>query len=106
MIRASFAGATVAKANHTVVMEGNHYFPPDSLNTQYFEPTGYHSLCPWKGIATYYSVIVGDQRYKNAAWTYRHPSPWARRIKDHVAFWPGVLIEVDDGAGPDGEDRR
>jgi uncharacterized protein (DUF427 family) len=69
----------------------------------HFERTGSHSLCPWKAIASYYSVTVGDQRYKNAAGTYRHPSPLARRIKDHVAFWPFVAVEVDDPEGVDAE---
>ena len=96
MIRAQLDGVTLAEAEHTVVVEGNHYFPPESLNMQHFERSRTRSLCPWKGVASYYSVIVGDQRYKNGAWTYRHPSPLARRIKDHVAFWPFVTVEVDD----------
>jgi uncharacterized protein (DUF427 family) len=96
MIRALLAGVTLAETDRTVMVEGNHYFPPASVSIGHLEPTRSHSLCPWKGIASYYSVIVGDQRYKNGAWTYRHPSPLARRIKNHVAFWPPVVVEVDE----------
>ena len=106
MIRALLAGVTLAETDHTVMVEGNHYFPPDSLNTGHFEPTRSRSLCPWKGIASYYSVIAGDQRHKNAAWTYRHPSPLARRIKNHVAFWPPVIIQVDDPEAPGEEEQK
>jgi uncharacterized protein (DUF427 family) len=106
MIRARFDGVTVAEADHTVMLEGNHYIPPDSLSVEHLERTGHHTLCPWKGIVSYYSVVVGDQRYENAAWTYRHPILWARRIKSHVAFGPAVEIEVDSQAEiPDGGRR-
>jgi uncharacterized protein (DUF427 family) len=106
MIRACLTRVILAEFEHTVMMEGNHYFPPDSLNVVYFEPTRSHSLRPWKGIATYYNVTMGDQRYHNAAWTYGHPSPPARRIKNDVAFWPWVLIEVDDREAAGEEERR
>jgi uncharacterized protein (DUF427 family) len=106
MIRACLAGVTLAESEHAVMVEGNHYFPPDSLNMAHLERTRSHSLCPWKGIASYYTVTVGDQQYKNAAWTYRHPSPLARRIKNHVAFWPFVAIEVDDTEAVDRQQHR
>jgi uncharacterized protein (DUF427 family) len=104
MIRARVDGVTLA-SDHTELVEGNHYFPPDRLNVAHFERTRSNSLCLWKGIASYYSVTVGDQHHKNAAWTYRHPSPLARRIKNHVAFWPFVDIEVDEPDTPDGKER-
>ncbi|MGH9301120.1 MAG: DUF427 domain-containing protein [Acidimicrobiales bacterium] len=95
MIRASFAGTTVAEADHTVIVEGNHYFPPESVRQEYLTKTRSHSLCPWKGIAGYYTINVDGDEFPNAAWTYAHPSPLARKIKNHVAFWAGVEIEDD-----------
>lgn len=106
MIRACLDGVTLAEADHTVVVEGNHYFPPESLNMDHFERSRAHSLCLWKGVASYYSVTVGDQRYTNAAWSYRRPGRLARRIKDHVAFWPFVGIEVDDREAADKPELR
>ncbi len=101
MIRAVIASTTVAESDHTVIVEGNHYFPPDTIRTELFAETRSHSLCPWKGIASYYTLTVPEAELANAAWTYRHPTPLARRIKNHVAFGPGVRIETDHTA-----DRR
>ncbi len=90
--QAVFNGRVIAESSDTVVVEGNVYFPPDALDDQYFTPTKAKTLCPWKGIASYYSLDVEGEHAKNAAWTYRHPSPLARRIKRFVAFWPGVEV--------------
>jgi uncharacterized protein (DUF427 family) len=93
MPRAIWNGAVLAESDDTVVVEGNHYFPRESINAKYFERSNAHSLCPWKGIASYYHVEVDGQPNRNAAWYYPHPSPLARKIKNRVAFWHGVRIE-------------
>lgn len=95
MWRALWNGTVIAEADHTVVVEGNHYFPPEALHRQYFTESRARSLCFWKGLARYYTVTVGGQNNPNAAWYYPHPSPLARRIRNHVAFWHGVRIEGD-----------
>ncbi|MBZ9638305.1 DUF427 domain-containing protein, partial [Streptomyces sp. PSKA30] len=93
MMRAVWNGTVLAEAEQTIVVEGNHYFPPESLNREYFTESRARSLCFWKGLARYYTVTVGGQTNVNAAWYYPHPSPLARKIKDHVAFWNGVVVE-------------
>lgn len=93
MIRAIWNETVLAEAERTRRVEGNHYFPPESVRQEHFEPSKSWTLCPWKGVARYYTVRLGDEVYPDAAWYYPHPSPLARRIKNHVAFWPGVRIE-------------
>lgn len=95
MIEAIFNGMVVARSADTVLVEGNHYFPPDSVEQGFLVRSRAKSLCPWKGLARYYTVEVDGVRARNAAWTYRHPSPLARRIKNHVAFWGGVQVIVE-----------
>ncbi|ARP71040.1 nucleotidyltransferase domain-containing protein [Streptomyces pluripotens] len=94
MMRAVWNGSVLAQSEHTVVVEGHHYFPPESLNGEYFAESRMRSLCFWKGLARYRTVVVDGQVNPNAAWYYPHPSPFARRIKNHVAFWRGVRVEV------------
>jgi uncharacterized protein (DUF427 family) len=85
------------KSEATIVLEGNHYFPPESIDRRYFNPSSHRTVCPWKGRASYYAVEVGGERNDAAAWYYPDPSPAAARIKDHVAFWHGVrVIEAPD----------
>ncbi|MBF6414926.1 DUF427 domain-containing protein [Nocardia cyriacigeorgica] len=97
MIRAVWNGTVVAEAPRTVRVEGNHYFPPSSLNREYFIDSPTTSLCIWKGLARYYTLSVDGAVNPDAAWYYPKPSPLARRIKNHVAFWHGVRIEADAG---------
>ncbi|CMJ56963.1 DUF427 domain-containing protein [Mycobacterium tuberculosis] len=96
MIRAVWNGTVLAEAPRTVRVEGNHYFPPESLHREHLIESPTTSICPWKGLAHYYNVVV-DGPYgpvnPDAAWYYRRPSPLARRIKNHVAFWHGVTVE-------------
>lgn len=92
MIEAIFNGQVIGASDHTVVVEGNHYFPPDAVEQRFLRRSWMKSLCPWKGIASYYTVEVDGVRDANAAWTYRHPSPLARRIKNHIAFWGNVEV--------------
>lgn len=96
MIRAVWNGAVLAEAPETVRLEGNHYFPVDSLRREYFSDSPTTTVCPWKGTARYYSVTVDGQVNADAAWYYPEPSTKAGQIKDHVAFWKGVQV-VDEG---------
>jgi uncharacterized protein (DUF427 family) len=104
MLRAIWNGVVLAQAPRTIRLEGNHYFPPESLNREYFTASRTKSVCPWKGLASYYTVVVDGQANPDAAWSYPHPSPLARRIKGHVAFWNGVRVEGE--REPDGAGRR
>ena len=94
MKRAVWNGATIAESGETIVVEGNHYFPPGSLKSEHLLESGHTSVCPWKGTASYFHVVVDAARNENAAWVYRDPKPAAAEIKDHVAFWKGVQIEA------------
>jgi uncharacterized protein (DUF427 family) len=94
-MRAIWNGITIARSDTTIVVEGNHYFPPDSVDPAFLRSSRMRSLCPWKGLASYYHLQAGDERNTNAAWTYRHPYPWIRKIKNHVAFWNGVQVISD-----------
>jgi uncharacterized protein (DUF427 family) len=91
-MKAIWNGAVIAESDDTKVVEGNHYFPLESVDERYLTPSAMRSVCFWKGIASYYTLEVGGERNRNAAWTYRHPFPWIRRIRDHVAFWNGVEV--------------
>ena len=92
MTKAIWNGAILAESDDTKVVEGNHYFPPASLNREYFQDSSYASTCPWKGLAGYYDIEVEGQTNRNAAWYYAQPSNAAQQIKDHVAFWHGVKV--------------
>ncbi|GAA5502767.1 hypothetical protein Dxin01_02514 [Deinococcus xinjiangensis] len=91
-MKAIWQGAVLAQSADTVVVEGNHYFPADSLHREYFVPSGTHTTCPWKGEASYYSVRVGEQENKDAAWYYPEPKQAAENIRGRVAFWKGVQV--------------
>ena len=94
-MKAVWNGVVIAESDDTVVVEGNHYFPVESLNQQYFIASEHRSVCPWKGVATYRSVSVGGQVNRDAAWEYENPSEAARQIKGRVAFWHGVTVVSD-----------
>ena len=91
-MKAIWKNTVLAESKDTVVVEGNHYFPPDSLNQQYFKSSGTHTTCPWKGQASYFHIEVEGDVNKDAAWTYPDPKEAAKHIKDHVAFWKGVEV--------------
>nr|VTP04239.1 hypothetical protein BIN_B_04331 [Mycobacterium kansasii] len=93
MIRAVWNGTVLAEVPQTVRVEGNHYFPPESVHREYLIDGATTSICPWKGVASYYTVVVDGQTNPDAAWYYPDPSPAASDIKNHVAFWRGVTIE-------------
>ncbi len=94
MPKAIWNGATLAESNNTIVVEGNQYFPPDAVNRAYFKSADTHTTCPWKGLASYYDVEVDGKVNKDAAWYYPEPKEAAQQIKDYVAFWRGVQVEV------------
>jgi uncharacterized protein (DUF427 family) len=91
--RALLGDEVIADSGDVLLLEGNAYFPPGSVRWELLEPSRSKSLCPWKGVASYYTVAAGGLSDRDAAWTYRHPSPLARKIKDRVAFWHGVRVE-------------
>jgi uncharacterized protein (DUF427 family) len=92
MVQAVWNGAVIADSTATVVVEGNHYFPLDSVNPDILRPSETTSRCPWKGTANYYSIEVDGQTNKDAAWYYAEPSAAAAEIKGRVAFWKGVKV--------------
>ena len=92
-MKAIWNDTVVAESDKTVVVEGNHYFPPETINRDHFQESNTHTTCPWKGEASYYNVVVDGQANKDAAWYYPEPKPAASEIKDHVAFWRGVKVE-------------
>ena len=94
-VRATWNGVVLAESDSTVVVEGNHYFPTEDVRAQYFEPSDTQTDCPWKGTASYRSVVVDGQRNDDAAWYYPTPKDAAKEITDRVAFWKGV--EVSEG---------
>ncbi len=94
MAKATWNGVVLAESDKTEVVEGNQYFPSDSIKREYFKETSTHSTCPWKGEASYYSIEVDGKENKDAAWYYPAPKDAAKQIKDHVAFWKGVQVEV------------
>jgi uncharacterized protein (DUF427 family) len=93
VVKATWKDTVLAESDDTVVVEGNHYFPPDSIKREYFRASETHTTCPWKGEASYYDVVVGDEVNEDAAWFYPQPKEAARQIKDRVAFWRGVKVE-------------
>ena len=94
MPRAVWNGTVIAESEETVELEGNHYFAPTDVRDEYLEPAPQRSVCPWKGVADYYDVVVGGRRNSAAAWFYSSPSPGARQIEGRIAFWKGVQIEA------------
>ena len=93
MSKASWNGVVIAESDETLVVEGNHYFPPGSVKSEYLAETSHASVCPWKGQAGYFTVTGDGKENPNAAWIYREPKPAAIEIKDHIAFWRGVRVE-------------
>jgi uncharacterized protein (DUF427 family) len=91
-VKAVWNEVVLAESDETLLVEGNHYFPPESVDFTHLEPSRMRSVCFWKGLASYYTIEADAERNPNAAWTYRHPFPWVRRIRDHVAFWNGVEV--------------
>jgi uncharacterized protein (DUF427 family) len=94
MPKAIWEGATLAESNDCVVVEGNQYFPAEAVNQANLRASTYTSICPWKGTANYYDIVVGDKVNSNAAWYYANPFAAALEIKGRIAFWKGVKVEI------------
>lgn len=92
-MKAIWNSTVIAESNDTVVIENNHYFPADSIKKEYFKSSETHTTCPWKGVASYYTLSVNGKDNKDSAWFYPETSELARSIKGHVAFWKGVTNE-------------
>ena len=92
MAKATWEGAVLAESNHTVEVEGNQYFPSDAIRKEFFQPSNEHTVCPWKGMASYYDVVVKGRVNRDAAWYYPETKPAAANIRGHVAFWHGVEV--------------
>ena len=91
-MQAIWNGSVLAESDATIVIENNHYFPPDSIKSEFFNTSDTHTHCPWKGDASYYHITVDGQQNNDAAWYYPNPKDAAKEIKDYVAFWRGVEI--------------
>lgn len=91
-MKAVWENTILAESDRTVSIEGNRYFPPDSVKREHLSPSEKHTTCPWKGVASYYHVVVGDRSNPDAAWYYPEPKEAAMSIKDYVAFWRGVKV--------------
>lgn len=94
MPRAVWNGVVLAESDRTEVVEGNQYFPPDSIHSEYFQDSSTHTTCGWKGVASYYSIVVNGQTNKDAAWYYPTPKDAAKNIAGYIAFWKGVKVEA------------
>ncbi|MCW5750163.1 MAG: DUF427 domain-containing protein [Alphaproteobacteria bacterium] len=93
MPRAIWNGKVIAESARFELVEGNVYFPPETIRQEYFRPSPTHTVCPWKGTASYYTLIVDGKENPDAAWFYPEPKQAAANIRDHVAFWRGVSVE-------------
>lgn len=94
-MKAIWNGKELAESKHTINIEGNAYFPPESINTEFFMDSDMHTTCPWKGLASYYTIEVDGEVNENAAWFYPNPKHDAAEIKNYVAFWNGVKVVED-----------
>ncbi len=94
MAKATWKDTVVAESSSPEVVEGNQYFPPQSVSSAHLRPSDHRTTCPWKGVAHYYDVVVDGDVNANAAWYYPEPKSAAANIKDHIAFWRGVRVEI------------
>ena len=93
MAKATWHDTTLAESSTTEQIEGNQYFPADSVRREFLQPSEHTTTCPWKGTAHYYHVVIDGEKNENAAWYYPEPKEAASNIKQHVAFWKGVAVE-------------
>ncbi len=91
-MKATWNEAVLAESNDTVIVEGNHYFPADSLRREHLRASATQTVCPWKGTASYYDIVIGDAVNRDAAWYYSEPKAAAAEIQGRVAFWRGVIV--------------
>lgn len=93
-MRAIWNGAVIAESDDTVVVEGNHYFPPEAVDRRYLRPSETHTVCGWKGTASYYTLEVDGRTNPDAAWSYPETKPEAAHVEGRIAFWKGVVVEA------------
>jgi len=93
MIKAIWKDKTIAETDKYEIVEDNYYFPPESVNKEYLRESNTHTTCPWKGLASYYDIVINGDVNKDAAWFYPDPKPAAIKIKKYIAFWKGVEIK-------------
>jgi uncharacterized protein (DUF427 family) len=93
MTKATWNGVVIAESAHTEIVDGNHYFPAASIHQQYFQPSNTHTTCSWKGLCSYYNVVVNGDTNTDAAWYYPTPKDAAQNIAGFVAFWKGVKVD-------------
>lgn len=93
MPKAVWNNTVLAESNQTIIVEGNHYFPPGDVHPEFLSDSSTHTICSWKGTASYYDVVVNGQVNKDAAWYYPHPQDAAKQIAGYVAFWHGVQVK-------------
>ena len=91
-MKAIWNDKVLAESDETIIVEGNHYFPPQAINEEYFQESNSHTVCSWKGTASYYDVVINGDVNRNAAWYYPSASPAAKNIEGYVAFWHGVRV--------------
>jgi uncharacterized protein (DUF427 family) len=91
-MKAIWKGKVLAESDDTIAVEGNQYFPPDSINTEYFQPSETHTVCGWKGTASYYDIVVDGEINGDAAWYYPETKEAAREVEGYIAFWKGVEV--------------
>ncbi len=96
MVKAIWNGVVLAESDHAEIVEGNYYFPPESVNREYFVENDMRTTCPWKGVASYYDIEVNGKVNRGAAWAYPQPKAAAAQIKNYVAFWRGVSVKTDE----------
>jgi uncharacterized protein (DUF427 family) len=106
MAKATWNGAVIADGNSVLRVEGNLYFPETSVNKEHLRPSQHHTTCPWKGLASYYDVVVDGQVNRDAAWYYAEPKPAAKDITGYIAFWHGVTVENTPGTVSRAVERR
>jgi uncharacterized protein (DUF427 family) len=94
MPKAVWNGTVLAESDQCVVVDGNQYFPANSIKPEYFQDSSTHTTCGWKGVASYYDIVVEGQKNKDAAWYYPEPKSAAKNIEGYIAFWKGVKVEV------------
>jgi uncharacterized protein (DUF427 family) len=92
-VTATYEGIEIARSDRTVIVEGNHYFPAEDVTAGVLKASKTHTTCPWKGVASYYDVVVGEYRNPDAAWYYPTHKEAAKEITDRVAFWKGILVD-------------
>jgi uncharacterized protein (DUF427 family) len=93
MAKAIWNGVTIAESDAVEIVEGNVYFPTTAIKREYFQDSATHTTCPWKGVASYFNVVVNGQTNADAAWYYPAPKDAAKQIKNHIAFWKGVSVQ-------------